>query len=225
MYYYLYEIRNILNDKIYVGVHKTKNLDDGYMGSGKVIRHAIEKHGLENFTKTILETFDNSEAMFAREKEIVNDEFLLREDTYNLRRGGTGGFDYINRTISTEQRSSIGKLGGISLRERLTNPEFSKVFANNRSKIIKSEYDTGKRTSVFKDAKIQSCNAKNAWCDIAKEKRKQTRIDNKFQQKENNSQYGTKWAWVVKDGVNPKKIKLELLDSFINSGYTRGTRL
>lgn len=36
-YYYIYQITNLVNAKIYVGVHKTKDLNDGYMGSGKVI--------------------------------------------------------------------------------------------------------------------------------------------------------------------------------------------
>ena len=112
MFYYLYQITNNVNGKIYVGVHKTKNLDDGYMGSGKVIKSAIKKHGLENFTKVILETFENAEAMYAREKEVVNDEFLLREDVYNLRRGGYGGFDHINKMLSHDDRVKLGRLGG-----------------------------------------------------------------------------------------------------------------
>ena len=102
MHYYLYEIRNNIDGKIYIGVHKTKVLDDGYMGSGKIIKSAIEKHGIQNFTKTILEFFETQEEMFVKEKEIVNEEFLLREDTYNLRRGGDGGFDYINSDKSKE---------------------------------------------------------------------------------------------------------------------------
>jgi group I intron endonuclease len=68
------------------------------MGSGKILNRAIEKYGIENFKKDILEYFDTAEEMFAREKELVNDEFLLREDVYNIRRGGFGGFDYINKS-------------------------------------------------------------------------------------------------------------------------------
>jgi hypothetical protein len=96
MHYYLYEVKNKVNGKIYVGVHKTNNLTDGYMGSGKVILQAIEKHGLDNFEKTILEFFDDAESMFKRESEVVNGTFLERDDVYNLRRGGMGGFDWIN---------------------------------------------------------------------------------------------------------------------------------
>jgi hypothetical protein len=107
MYYYLYEIKNLINGKIYIGVHKTKNMNDEYMGSGKIIRHAIQKYGVENFTKTILETFNNSEEMFIREKEIVTEEFLKRPDVYNLRRGGHGGFDYINQNGLSDRTGSV----------------------------------------------------------------------------------------------------------------------
>jgi len=93
---YLYQITNLINNKIYVGIHKTDNINDEYMGSGKIIKFAIEKYGIENFKKEILEFFDTYEDALIREKEIVTDEFLLREDVYNLRRGGVGGFDYIN---------------------------------------------------------------------------------------------------------------------------------
>ena len=116
-YFYLYQITNLVNGKIYIGVHQTSSMEDGYMGSGKVILRAYEKYGIDNFTKVVLETFDNSESMFAREKEVVTDEFLLREDTYNLRRGGFGGFDYINKSGMPKM---LGKKHSQETKDRLS---------------------------------------------------------------------------------------------------------
>lgn len=104
MHYYLYEIKNLLNDKIYVGVHQTDNLEDGYMGSGKLLKKAIEKYGLNNFKKTVLETFSSQEEMLKREREVVDEKFLLREDVYNLKLGGEGGFDWINSSDIPKMR-------------------------------------------------------------------------------------------------------------------------
>jgi len=93
MYYTIYKITNKLNGNFYIGKHKTKNLDDGYMGSGKLIRAAINKYGIENFEKEILEIFDTEEEMNEAEKRYV----VLGEGSYNLCPGGQGGWGYINQ--------------------------------------------------------------------------------------------------------------------------------
>lgn len=97
MFYTVYKITNNINGKVYVGAHVTDDLDDDYMGSGIHIARAIKKHGLDNFTKEILHTFDSVEEMYAKEAEIVNEDFVKRKDTYNMVVGGKGGFEYVNQ--------------------------------------------------------------------------------------------------------------------------------
>ncbi len=88
MFYTVYKITNLINNKYYIGKHQTKKLDDNYMGSGKLLKKAII-----NFKKEILYVFDNESDMNAKEKELV----VICEQSYNLCDGGFGGFSYINR--------------------------------------------------------------------------------------------------------------------------------
>ena len=97
MFYFTYKITNTLNNRYYLGCHKTSDINDGYMGSGKVIRHAIEKYGLENFTKEILEYFDTSEEMYIGESLLITEETLSDPLIYNLKLGGSGSFDYVHK--------------------------------------------------------------------------------------------------------------------------------
>lgn len=94
MYFTVYKTTNNVNGKYYIGKHKTDFLGDNYLGSGKLLKQAINKYGVESFSKEILFVFDNEKDMNDKEKELV----VISEETYNLCEGGNGGFDYINRT-------------------------------------------------------------------------------------------------------------------------------
>lgn len=110
--YYVYQITNTLNDMIYVGVHKSTDPNDSYMGSGVHIKNAIKKYGIENFKKEILFEFDNAEDAYAKEAEIVNREFLSRNDVYNISFGGKGdkrGKKEKNKAIGEKISSSLKK--------------------------------------------------------------------------------------------------------------------
>lgn len=204
MHYYLYEIRNNINGRIYIGVHKTKNLDDGYMGSGKVITYAIEKHGIENFTKTILEIFKTQEEMFAREKEIVTEEFLLREDTYNLRRGGLGGWDYINKN----------GIGVLLSEQRERDPTIKKRSCElaNKRKREKAESDPEYKRYLYEISLAALAVVKEKYpkgtfhgkTHSKETKSKIGEISSILQLGEKNSQFGSMW---ITNGKESKKIK------------------
>lgn len=90
--YYIYKTTNLVNGKIYIGYHASNNIEkDTYLGSGHLLKRAIEKHGKKNFKREILFEFDSQEEATTKEREIVNEEFIEREDTYNLCLGGFGG--------------------------------------------------------------------------------------------------------------------------------------
>lgn len=92
MYYILYKTTNKLNNKFYIGIHKCKTLEfDGYYGSGILLSKSIKLHGKSNFSRETLYTFDSWNEAKIKEKEIVSVEFCLRDDTYNISVGGTGG--------------------------------------------------------------------------------------------------------------------------------------
>lgn len=107
--YIVYKTTNLINSKIYVGVHRTvKGVDDGYRGkgvTGKVKKGqgfiaAVAKYGYENFKRETLfsypDTKEGRKAAYDKEAEIVTWEFIRRPDTYNLVLGGEGSHQGVN---------------------------------------------------------------------------------------------------------------------------------
>lgn len=91
IYHYTYQTTNLINGKYYIGIHSTNNLDDGYLGSGILLKKAIKKYGKVNFNKTILCFFDTREELVEEEKFLITNEFVNNDQNYNLGLGGNGG--------------------------------------------------------------------------------------------------------------------------------------
>jgi hypothetical protein len=115
IYYFSYQTTNLINGKKYIGVHTTKNLDDGYLGSGKILKKAFRKYGLENFKREILEFFDTEKQMYEREANLITDEIISDSKFYNLKHGGEGGFSFINKNnIGTSLDTITNKITVVS---------------------------------------------------------------------------------------------------------------
>ena len=104
MRYCLYKTTCTLNGKIYIGVHNGRSKQ--YLGSGTALKSAIKQHGAKAFNREDLETFDTEAKAFAREAEVVTEEFVQRRDTYNMKVGGKGG---IGQAKSEDHRKKIAE--------------------------------------------------------------------------------------------------------------------
>ena len=131
MYYIIYETTNLINKKIYVGAHQTEKLEDGYLGSGLLIKKAIKKHGKENFKRKILFFLNTDKEMFEKEAEIVNEEFIERENTYNLNNGGSGPLNYTRENISKSNKGRTSPMKG-KHHSKETKEKLRKINLGNR---------------------------------------------------------------------------------------------
>ena len=109
MYYIVYKTTNLINGKVYIGIHKQPMLEfDGYFGSGLLLNRAIVKWGKDNFARETLFSYHTLDESRSKEREIVNEEFCKRCDTYNISIGGTGGNTRAGYTTE-EKRISYDK--------------------------------------------------------------------------------------------------------------------
>ena len=69
--YITYKTTNLITGEYYIGSHKTDNLEDNYLGSGRILRKSIEKFGAENHKREILGVFDTREESVELEHELI----------------------------------------------------------------------------------------------------------------------------------------------------------
>jgi group I intron endonuclease len=151
MKYIIYKITNTKNGKIYIGKHQTLNVNDSYYGSGVALERAIKKYGKRWFTKEVLYIFDNELEMNEKEKELVNEEFISTNQTYNLGVGGEGGSHFKGKKHTEETKK---RLSEIAKKQVLSEETRKKISDANKGRQVSEE--TRKKISDKAKLRFQS---------------------------------------------------------------------
>jgi len=213
MFYVVYKTTNIINGKFYIGKHQTKNLDDDYIGSGKRLKYAIKKYGVENFHREILFVCKDEIQMNIIEKILVVPD---AETNYNLTKGGAGSFFYANKVCTPEDKKILVNRE-IFLKKIREDKDYKNKWkqklkkasiksAPKISRTLKKKYSNG-MINPFKGSSHNEITKKKISAGGQKRVGK------------NNGSFGTCW---ITNGVENKKIHKEDLDIWLKSGYYRG---
>jgi group I intron endonuclease len=138
---FIYLTTNKINNKKYVG-YCTRN-DDSYMGSGKLIKAALNKYGKDNFERIILEECNSIEELSLAEKRWINHYDAVNSDEfYNLSEGGYGGNpDTVKRywdSMTAEERKERNKY----VKERDRSGDKNPMYGKSTSKMVKAHWDS-----------------------------------------------------------------------------------
>ncbi len=150
-YNYVYLIKNKINKIIYIGVHKTDNLEDGYMGSGIKLKKDQIQYGIENFTKSIICFCNSYKEALDIEKQLVNKDFVLNENTYNQILGGSHVEGSMDLFLIMSKAQKL-RFRNIEARNQISE-NMKKIWARPgyKQKMIKSVYENENRNKKISD--------------------------------------------------------------------------
>jgi len=144
----VYKTTNLINGKIYIGQDSKNN--ENYYGSGILILRAIEKFGIENFSKEILEECNSKSELDESERRWI--KYYNSQDKnigYNIVPGGTGGPTRLGQKNSKEQNE---KISASNMNKKMSEEAKSKI---SRSKKGKPAHNRGSTSSEETREKIR----------------------------------------------------------------------
>lgn len=147
--YYIYKTTNLINQKQYIGKHYGE-LNDSYLGSGKLIKKAIEKYGKENFKKEILYIAKDNDEANIKEKEFIKIYNAVKDaNFYNLHEGGDGGNNNqkISKSLSEDKHPMYGKHHSQETKEKLRNSSLAYWTEDKRKE--RSEQYSGEGNPMY----------------------------------------------------------------------------
>lgn len=151
-YNYIYILTNKISGKQYIGKHSTDNLQDGYMGSGFIVKQIKQKYGKNIFSKQIIQFCKSEEEAFERQRYWINYYNALEDEHYyNLDQGGAGHTGY---TPSEQTRQKMSKAQKQRYNKDPENHPLRKVQMTDQIKAKISKSLTGRKLSEEQKQKI-----------------------------------------------------------------------
>jgi hypothetical protein len=147
-YHFTYLTINTVNNKFYLGKHTTKDLNDGYIGSGIAFLNAVKKHGYLNFQHYRLQFFNTAQDAYVAEALLITEDVIKKykdelKVCYNLKTGGGSG-----GILSEESKAKISK----AIKETWSRPEVKEKQSKAQKELhARPEYKE-KISKVRKDA-------------------------------------------------------------------------
>jgi group I intron endonuclease len=158
----IYGIRNLVNDKVYIGsatnfnIRKSSHFSDLKSGKhfSKHLQSSFNKYGKENFVFEILcyAEKDRNYLLYLEDKFIFYFDATNSERGYNLRKIASSNLG-IKFSDEIKQKYSISKMGN-------KNPNFGKKFSEER-KLEMSESRKGEKSFMFGKHKTEEQKIKN----------------------------------------------------------------
>lgn len=212
MFYYVYKITNTVNGKYYIGAHQSECLDDGYLGSGKWLKNAQRKYGLDLFTKEIIKFCDNELEMYALEAELVTEDLVMDDQCYNLIVGGHGGWNAHN----TDPANSQFRKAGAAIRNSLPVKDETRRKISER---CSSRWQSGKMDHL-RPMMAKAFKGKTH----TEETKRRIGEANRKNSGEANSQFGSCWIYHEEQKLN-MKVRQSDLENFLNADWRRGRKM
>ncbi len=204
-YHIIYIVINLVNGKFYVGYHTTKNINDGYLGSGSRMLKVIKKYGSEKLFRLDCEFYRTKDDMKMREKEIVDEKFIedYKDDCYNFSVGGGEGWDSLHKSPRAKEiYKLIGKKNSKLMKElynRMTSEEKEKFREKQRK--ISNRPDVIAKKSLAGKNQIKNMTEGEK---LVVSKKLKKNMENR--------------TW-INNGERNLRIKNENLSSYLSSGW------